>query len=60
MYFHIKIILKNTMHIKTGISQRGLDVKSELYDAVNLCVYIYIYINLLYYYVIHDHVICLD
>jgi len=35
------------MHIKTDISQQGLDVKSELYDAVNL--YIYIYIMLIYY-----------
>jgi hypothetical protein len=57
MCFQIKILLKNTMHIKTDISQRGLDVKSELYDAVNLYIY---YVNLLYYYVIHDHVICLD
>jgi hypothetical protein len=48
------------MHIKTGISHQGSDVKSELYDAVNLYIYIYIYVNVLYYYVIHDHVICLD
>jgi hypothetical protein len=35
------------MHIKTDISQQGLDVKSELYDAVNLYIYIYIYIYIL-------------
>ena len=35
------------MHIKTDISQQGLDVKSELYDAVNLYIYIYIYIYII-------------
>jgi hypothetical protein len=46
------------MHIKTGISHQGSDVKSELYDAVNLYIYIYIYIYImLMYYIILSYMI---
>jgi len=43
------------MHIKTDISQQGLDVKSELYDAVNLYIYIYIYIYIIMSYMIMSY-----